>query len=82
MITLGLSMFGTVVVLSGVILIVLNRRSKEIDRYEKTLLDKRVQIAEINEHYKHMYALYQKTLEERDALQELLDKEKKTDDLA
>lgn len=82
MTTMGLTMFGTVVVLSGVILIVLNRRSKEIDRYEKTLLDKRIQITEINEHYKHMYALYQKTLAERDALQELLDKEKKTDDRA
>lgn len=75
-------MFGTVVVLSAVILIVLNRRSKELDRYEKALLAKRIQIAEINEHYKHIYALYQRTLAERDALQERLDKENKNNDLA
>ena len=81
MTTFGLTMFGTASVLAVVILIVLDRRSKEIDRYEKTLLEKRIQIAEINEHYKHMYTLYQKTLEERDALQELLDKAKKTYDL-
>lgn len=81
MTTLGLTMFGTVVVLSVVILIVLDRRSKAIDRYEKTLLDMRIHIAETNEHYKHIHALYQKTLAERDALQERIDKEK-TDDRA